>query len=423
MARFNARLESIVMTVNRRNFLATGAGVVTLAPSARGAASSKAGDFASIRNEFPRALGEVYLDAAAHMPLPRYTAEGMWKYMDFQMYGPGEGRGEYANEALRQVKPLFARLINAKPSEIAFVICTKAGEAAIVNGLNIQGTGGNLVTNDLHYAGSIHDYVGRRKAGMDVRIVKHRDWHIDLADMEKAVDSETKLISITLVSNVNGYVENAKAISDLAHAHGAYVYGDIIQAVGTVPVDVRALGLDFAACSSYKWLQGARGAGFLYVREDLQGSVVKDLTFPGYVEFNYSPWVSKADPGKAEFPYKPENNASRYEPGNVSYMAYAGQYEALKRMLALGVENIYAHSKPMCDRLKKELPPLGYRLITPMDAKSSLVVVQAKNLKASMAKLRAGNIQVTNAGENRIRISPAVYNNMDDIDHLLNALA
>jgi selenocysteine lyase/cysteine desulfurase len=218
-------------------------------------------------------------------------------------------------------------------------------------------------------------------------------------------------------------VENAKAISDLAHAHGAYVYGDIIQAVGSVPVDVKALGLDFAACSSYKWLQGARGAGFLYVREDLQGSVVKDLTFPGYVEFNYSPWVSKADPGKAEFPYKPEKNASRYEPGNVSYMAYAGQYEALKRMLALGVENIYAHSKPMCDRLKKELPPLGYRLITPMDAKSSLVVVQAKNLKASMAKLKAGNIQVTNAGENRIRISPAVYNNMDDIDHLLKALA
>ena len=96
---------------------------------------------------------------------------------------------------------------------------------------------------------------------------------------------------------------------------------------------------------------------------------------------------------------------------------------APKRMLALGVENIYAHSKPMCDRLKKELPPLGYRLITPMDAKSSLVVVQAKNLKASMAKLRAGNIQVTNAGENRIRISPAVYNNMDDVDHLLKALA
>jgi selenocysteine lyase/cysteine desulfurase len=107
----------------------------------------------------------------------------------------------------------------------------------------------------------------------------------------------------------------------------------------------------------------------------------------------------------------------------VSYIAYAGQYEALKRILALGVENIYAHSKPMCDRLVKELPSLGYRLITPKDGKSSLVVAQAKNLKASMAKLEAANIQVTKAGENRIRISPAVYNNMGDIDKLLEALA
>jgi selenocysteine lyase/cysteine desulfurase len=258
---------------------------------------------------------------------------------------------------------------------------------------------------------------------MDVRIVKHRDWHIDLADMERVVDAKTKLISITLVSNVNGHVENAKALSDLAHAHGAYLYADIIQAAGSVPVDVKALGIDFAACSNYKWLQGARGAAFLYIREDLQGTAVKDLSFPGYVEFNYSPWVARADPSKEDFPYKGEKNAGRYEPGNVSYVAYAGQYEALKRILALGVENIYAHSKPMCDRLVKELPSLGYRLITPKDAKSSLVVVQAKNLKASMAKLKAANIQVTSAGENRIRISPAVYNNLEDVDKLLDALA
>jgi selenocysteine lyase/cysteine desulfurase len=414
------------MNMNRREFLSTGAAVASLArpvSTADAAARPKVGDFASIRSEFPRAVEQVYLDAAAHIPLPKYTAEGMRKYMDFHMYGPAEGRGEYASQALREVKPLFARLIHAKPSEIAFVICTKAGEAAIVNGLNIQGSGGNLVTNDLHYAGSIHDYIGRRRAGMDVRIVKHRDWHIDLGDMEKAVDNKTRLISITLVSNVNGHVENAKALSDLAHAHGAYLYADIIQAAGSVPVDVKAMGIDFAACSNYKWLQGARGAGFLYVREDLQGSVVKDLIFPGYVEFNYSPWVARADPDKGEFPFRPEKNADRYEAGNVSYVAYAGQYEALKRILDLGVENIYAHTRPMCDRLKKELPPLGYKLITPRDARSSIVTVQAKDLQASMAKLKAANIQVTSAGENRIRIAPAVYNHMEDIEKLLQALS
>jgi selenocysteine lyase/cysteine desulfurase len=405
------------MSTNRRQFLASAAA------SALAAAPAKLSDFESVRKEFPRATSQVYLDAAAHMPLPKYTAEGMRRYMDFHMYGPGEGRGEYASEALRQVKPLFAKLINAKPSEIGFVVCTKAGEAAVVNGLQIQESGGNLVTNDLHYAGSIHDYIGRRKAGMDVRIVKHRDWRIDMRDMEKVVDKKTKLVSITLVSNVNGWVEDAKAISALAHAQGAFVYADIIQAVGSVPVDVKALGIDFAACSNYKWLQGARGAGFLYVREDLQGSTVKDLSFPGYVNFNYSPWVTARGSAADEFPYAAPKNAGRYEPGNVSYVAYAGQYEALKRMLALGVDDIYAYTRSMCDRLKKELPALGYKLITPVDARSSLVVVQAKNLKAVEERLRKANIQVTTTGENRVRISPALYNNMEDINRLISALA
>src|SRR5713226_7358654 len=101
------------MTLNRRQFLTSTAAIAVASP--------KLSDFESIRKEFPRAVEQVYLDAAAHMPLPRYTAEGMRRYMDFHMYGPSQGRGEYANEALRQVKPLFGKLINAKPSEIGFV--------------------------------------------------------------------------------------------------------------------------------------------------------------------------------------------------------------------------------------------------------------------------------------------------------------
>ncbi len=406
------------MKINRRQLLGSAAlGATSLA------ATPKLSDFESIRKEFPRATQQVYLDAAANMPLPKYVAEGMRRYMDFHMYGAGEGRGQYANDSVRQVRPLFAKLINAKPSEIGLVMCTKAGEAAVVNGLRIQESGGNLVTNDLHYAGSVHDYIGRRKAGMDVRIVKHRDWRIELEDMRKAVDNKTKLVSITLVSNVNGWVENAKSIGELAHAHGAYLYADIIQSAGSVPVDVKALGIDFAACSNYKWLQGSRGAGFLYVREDLQERVVRDLSFPGYVHFNYAPWVSEREAAADDFPYIPPKGANRYEPGNVSFVAYAGQYEALKRILALGMDNIYAYTKPMCDRLKKELPGLGYKLITPLDAPSSIVTVQSKDLKATLEKLRKAEIQVTSAGTNRVRISPALYNNMEDISRLLSALA
>lgn len=74
------------MTTNRRQFLGSAAMASALA------AAPKLSDFESVRKEFPRATRQVYLDAAANMPLPKYTADGMRRYMDFHMYGPGEGR-------------------------------------------------------------------------------------------------------------------------------------------------------------------------------------------------------------------------------------------------------------------------------------------------------------------------------------------
>lgn len=84
----------------------------------------------------------------------------------------------------------------------------------------------------------------------------------------------------------------------------------------------------------------ARGSEFLYVREDIQGSAVKDLSYPGYVHFNYAPWVGLRNPTADEFPYDRPKGAERYEADNVSCVAYAGQYEALKRIQALGVDKM-----------------------------------------------------------------------------------
>jgi selenocysteine lyase/cysteine desulfurase len=401
------------MQIPRRNFLAMTAGAAAARPATA--------DLASLRESFPRALQETYLDTAAHCPLSRHTAEGVRRYLDFHMYGPGEGRGEYVEGAMKQVRAMFARLIHAAPSEIALVQCTKAGENIVVNGLDIQASGGNVVTNDLHYAGSIHSYIGRKKHGMDVRIVKARDWRIRLEDMDAAIDRKTRLVAITLVSNVNGHIEDARAISEIAHARGAYVYADIIQAAGIVPIDVKALGIDFAACSCYKWLQGMRGAGFLYVRQELQGTVLRDLLYPGYVYFNYPPWVDRPDPAKEEFPYREPKDATRYEPGNLNYAGYVGQYETFRMMEAIGVERMFEHTLKLVDRLRKELPEVSYRPITPPEQKTPIATFIPRDMEETRRRLERARIQVTLIG-NRMRVSPAPYNNERDIDRLLEAL-
>jgi selenocysteine lyase/cysteine desulfurase len=402
------------MKIHRRGFLgAAAASAATARPAVK--------DLDSLRESFPRALQETYLDAAAHCPLSRHTAEGIRRYLDFHMYGPGEGRGEYVSRAMKEVRSMFARLINAKPSEIALVHCTKAGENIVVQGLDIQASGGNVVTNDLHYAGSLHNYIGHRKHGMDVRIVKARHWAIDVKDMEAAIDRKTRLVAVTPVSNVNGHIENTKAISEIAHSRGAYVYADIIQGAGIVPIDVRALGIDFAACSNYKWLQGVRGAGFLYVREELQGKVLRDLLYPGYVYFNYPPWVDRPDPAKEELPYREPADASRYEPGNINYAGYAGQYEAFRVMEAIGVERMFEHTAKLVNRLKKELPEKAYRPITPPKQKTPIATFIPHDMEGTRARLKRAGVQVTLIG-NRMRVSPGPYNNERDIDRLLEAL-
>lgn len=164
-----------------------------------------------------------------------------------------------------------------------------------------------------------------------------------------------------------------------------------------------------------------RGSGFLYVREELQATVVKDFLYPGYVRFNYPPWEDPADPNKDEFPYEAPKDASRYEPGNTSREGYCGQYESFKVLEELGVDNILAHTMPLVDRLRKEMPDSKYACITPDRTRGPVIVFIPADYEATKKRLENANIQATMTG-NRLRISPSFYNNQDDIDKLLEAL-
>jgi selenocysteine lyase/cysteine desulfurase len=409
------------MNSNRREFMAFGM-AAALRPTLDGSAW---------RADFPITKNKVYFNSAAEHPVSIHSARAMKQFVDYLagdltraewVETTPEIRG-YSSARLRETKPLFGKLINAKPSEIAYVRSTQVGENAVVNGMNIQASGGNVVTHDLHYENCLHNYKMRQRAGLDVRIVKHRDWQIDIRDLEKVVDNKTKLIATTLVSNVNGSVQDVKAMSDLAHAHGAYLFADIIQAAGAVPIDVKALGIDFAACSTYKWLTGLRGFGYLYIREDLQHTVVKPTEFAGSIQFNYRPWAATPNPSAPEMGFTPRKGIAAFEVGNMSNVGSYCQYESLQYIQRLGVENIRAHARPLTSRLQRELPALGYPCITPQGNESPIVTFLVKDTKATAERLRRANIEVTLRFGNQMRIAVSVFNNMQDVERLLQALA
>jgi len=416
------------MSMDRRHFLGTTAGAAALAASV---------DLSPrCRNDFPRALNETYFNSGAQHPLGNHTVRGMRNYMEFLHKGPGEGRADFWEHGFREVKPMFARLINASPSEIALCPSTTVGENLILNGMDLRG--GNVVTNDLHYTASLANYLERQKQhGLEVRIVRHKDWRIDLADMERAVDRRTKLISVSLVSSVNGHLEDVRALSGLAHAHGAYLFADIIQGCGAVPIDVRAMGIDFASCAMYKWLQGEHGFGFLYIREDLAGSVVKPTAYTGHPDFNYAPWTSAPKPGEPAFINHSGSGVAAFECGTPSVITYAAQYESFRYIESLGVGRIQAHAQMVNARLRKDLGTLGYRCITPEGAGTPILTFLCKNTEQTRAKIaaaaRSGKARISITGPNsaltvgrfgnHLRFSTSVFNNLEDVAKVVDVLS
>ena len=419
------------MKPNRRDLLRSVAAAATPATTR---AAAGVPDWAAVRQDFPWLKRKVWLSGADYHPISIHSLRAMEKYLAWRVHGPGEDRSNYTPQQQRETKELFAKLVNAKPSEIAFVQSTTDGENIVVAGMRLAEMKGNVVIDDLHYQASKFLYRMLQSEGrIELRVVRHRRdgyWRIDPGDMEKAIDRNTRLVSLALVSNINGYLHDVRKTADIAHAHGAYVYGDVIQGAGAIPIDVRSMGIDFAACGAYKWLMGDFGFGFLYVREDLQDAVVRRSRY-GVRQFS-SPNQAQAD---SKFDLLP--GAARYESGSFSYCGGVCAHAALQYIHKMGIPNIRAHAKELADRLQKELPRMGYPAVTPPDNPTPIVSFLLPEYEKTAAKLHKAFGETVIAlrrwefteesGEVRLicgmRISPSVYNNQEDIDKLLNALA
>jgi selenocysteine lyase/cysteine desulfurase len=369
----------------------------------------------TLRADFPAASVETYLNAAAIHPLGTFAASAIEQTMAFRMRGAGPGRVDFGVDRQADLKARFAKMIGAKASEIAFVSSTSDGENIVTLGLNLPAKKGNVVIDELHFTSSLYMFKELEKQGVELRVVTHKNWAIDVADMDRAIDKNTRLVSMAAVSNVNGFMHDIKAVSDIAHARGAYVFADIIQAVGAVPLDMRALGIDFASTGTYKWLMGERGFGFLYVRDELQGKVLPTTRYGHRQVSNFN---------RAQLTWEPLPGAAMYEGGNIPVLLAAAVSAGIDYVNALGVARIGTHAKQLTERLQKELPPLGYKALTPSGTPTPIVAFALKDAAATATALQAGKVAGTIiANENRLRLSVSVFNNHDDIDRVIAVLS
>ena len=213
----------------------------------------------------------IYLDNNATTPMDPRVLEAMTPYF-LEDYGNAASRnhpfGWKAEEAVDYAREQVAKLINADPNEIIFTSGATEGDNLGIKGVfeMYAQKGNHIITATTEHKAVLDTCRHLEKLGAEITYLKVQpDGLIDLKELEAAIRPTTILISIMYANNEIGVVMPIKEISAIARRHGVLVFTDATQAVGKIPVDVIADGIDLMAFTAHK-MYGPKGVGALYVR-------------------------------------------------------------------------------------------------------------------------------------------------------------
>ena len=400
------------MSQTRRKFLETvsAAAVVGGVPGMGSLARSD--DPLGVRGDFPVTRELTYLDSPYITPSPRQVAEVAQRFLEAKAVDPVSlGRMLEETTAVRRK---YARLIGASEAEVGVLFATSEGENIVARALGL-GSGDNVVIDDLHYDTTYVLYQRLvETTGLEVRVVPNRHGAAPVEAFGRFVDDHTRLISVSWVSHQNGYCHDLRALADLAHAHGAYLYADAIQGVGMVELDVRETGIDFFTAGTYKWLLGGFGVAPFFVREELLDRITVDRLGALHIA-----------EGQAGDRYTLFPDARKYIYATLGFGAVYQLSSGLDYLLDVGVDRIEAHTVPLAHRLRQGLLDQGFPVLTPEENRSAIVTfepgVGVERLRRDLDRSRV-RVSLKDGGR-RVRAGVALFNNQEEVDRLLEVTA
>ncbi len=367
------------------------------------------------RAAFALAPGVVYLNHAATGVLPIATRDALRAMIDD--HASLGGPGVWGREAeLPAYRARIAAFVGGRGEEIALLRTTGDGATVLAQGLDL-GPGDEIVVGANEFGANAYPWLALRARGVTVRLIDAPRERMTPDLLRRTMTARTRLVAVSWVTFDDGYRHDLAGLAEVAHARGALLAVDAIQALGAFPLDVAASGVDAVYAGGAKWLMALQGVSFLWLRGALLERVA--LRLPG--------WRSVADIWNfLDYEQPPAPDASRYEAGTPNLIGALSLVTSMDVLAAAGPERIAAHVVALTDRLADGVQARGYELAgdrSRADVKSGILRFRRAGLDhvALGARLAEAGISVT-ARSSGIRVSPHGYTSADDIDALLDAL-
>lgn len=371
----------------------------------------------SLRALFPLTERLVYLNHAAVSPPPVPTLEAV----SAQLRDVAEnGALNYHRwiTVRERARRLAASMLGGRPEQLAFMRNTSDALSTVANGLRWRG-GDNIVTFQKEFPSNIYPWLRLREAhGVEVRMCREREGRVDVDELLGLIDSSTRVVAVSHVQYGSGFRLDLERLGRAARARDALLVVDVIQSMGVLAVHTEAEWIDVAAGACHKWLLTPEGIGLLYLSDRARERIAPTLVG----------WTSVPDPedyGNFEQPWK--DGTLAWETGTAPTSLIHGLEASLRLLTETGIERIAAHLSDLGDYLCERLRGRDYEIVSSRrdGEKSQIVCLRHKSREwtpmALYAHLKKQNIATAPRGE-RLRISPHLYNTVEDIDALLKAL-
>jgi cysteine desulfurase/selenocysteine lyase len=367
---------------------------------------------------FPTARQLTYLNAASIALMPEIVAKAAvgWQ-RESGMLGTVHLNEEAEARVFDTLREAGASLLGAQPDEIACasnaseVLCSLAWALS-------PGPEENVVSAQVEFPSVVYPWLRvAQLTGCDVRLASDRDLLVDPSELVDLIDDRTAAVCISHVQYVSGQRLDLAALAEVAHSHGTILIVDATQSAGAVPIDVVADDIDILLTSGYKWLCAPLGSAILFVRRDLH-----DKLEPGLVGWRSTEQVGlhfEAD----HIEWAP--SARRFEFGTIAYGLSIGLATAIDYLLGTGIENIHSYNLALAGRLVEGLANLGAQFVSPSveNLQSSIITVRFPGHDQGLVARRMNEARVVVAPRmGAIRISPHLYNTIDDIDRALETV-